>query len=70
MVPGHKYVSDFGRFQPDADEPELVSSWNRHIGRDAGDKVDRYRRALKAHHQLGEVFRYHDLPSFVADLEV
>jgi hypothetical protein len=70
MVPGHKYVSDFGRFQPDADEPELVSCWNKHIGRDAGDKVEQYRQALKAHHQLGEVFRYHDLPQFVADLEI
>jgi hypothetical protein len=70
MVPGHKYVSEFCRFQPDADETALVSSWAQHIGHEAGDKVDRYRQALKAHHQLGEVFRYHDLPQFVADLDV
>ena len=70
MVPGHKDVSEFCRFRPDADESKLVSSWNKHIGRDAGDKVDRYRQSLEAHHLLGEVFRYHDLPQFIADLEL
>ena len=70
MFPGHRYVSEFCRFQPDPDETALVTSWDKYIGRDLGDKVDRYREALKAHHKLGEVFRYHDLPQFVLDLDL
>lgn len=69
MVPGHKYVADFCEFQPDADEKAVADAWNRHIGRDIGEKTDRYRRMLKAHHKLGEVFRYHDLEDLVADLD-
>jgi hypothetical protein len=68
MVPGHKYVSEFCQFQPDADEPALVDSWDRRIGRDLEDRVGQYREALRAHHKLGEVFRFHDLPQFVSDL--
>jgi hypothetical protein len=68
MVPGHKDVSEFCRFRPDADDSGLVSAWNTYIGRDAGDKIDQYRRSLEADGQLGEVFRYHDLSQFVADL--
>jgi len=70
MVPGHEEVSGFCRFRPDADEPALVSSWDKYIGRDAGERVDRCRESLSAHHQPGEVFRYHDLPELVADLEL
>jgi hypothetical protein len=70
MVPGHKHVSEFCQFKPDADESALVESWAKHIGNDAHEKVDRYRAALKAHHRLGEVFRVHDLSQFVADLDL
>jgi hypothetical protein len=70
MVPGHKYVSEFCRFEPDATESALGESWAEHIGHDAEEKIDRYREALKAHHRLGEVFRFHDLSQFVADLDV
>ena len=68
VVPGHSYVAEFGRFEPDPDDAEAVGAWNRHIGRDAGDLVDRYRETLAAHHRLGEVFRYHDLAGFVPSL--
>jgi hypothetical protein len=67
MVPGHKYVAEFCRFRPEASEPALVKAWDRHIGHDVGEKVDRYRRALTTHHMLGEVFRCHDLDEFVAE---
>lgn len=67
MVPGHRYVADFCKFQPEAGES--ADAWDRHIGRDIGEKIDRYRRVLKAHHRLGEVFRHHDLEELVADLD-
>jgi hypothetical protein len=70
MVPGHSYVSEFCQYKPDADLSSLVDSWERHIGADALERVDRYRQSLKAHHRLGEVFRYHDLETFVADLDL
>jgi len=66
MFPGHKYVAEFCQYQPE--ETAQASAWAKHIGHDVGDKVERYRQTLKAHHRLGEVFRYHDLPQFVADL--
>ncbi len=66
MVPGHEHVSEFCKYQPGSDE----TSWGKHVGHDVGEKVDRYRQALKAHHRLGEVFRYHDLPQFVEDLSL
>ena len=67
MVPGHRYVAEFCRFQPGA--RESADAWARHIGHDIEEKIDRYRRVLEAHHKLGEVFRYHDLEELVADLD-
>lgn len=69
MVPNHRYVSAFGRFQPDADEPEAVTAWTKHIGTDAEARINSYREKLRANKKLGEVFRYHDLPQFIADLK-
>ncbi len=65
MVPGHKYVAEFCKFRPEASN----TAWATYIGRDIGEKIDRDRQVLKAHHKLGEVFRYHDLDRFVADLD-
>ena len=65
MVPGHRYVAEFCAFKPEAGK--TANAWNRHIGRDVGEKVDRYRRELKAQRRLGEVFRFHDLEALVAD---
>ena len=70
MVPGHQYVKEFCRFAPDASEASLVRAWEKHIGRDVQVETDEYRLALKAHHQLGEIFRCHSLPQFVGDLEL
>ena len=69
MFPGHRYVTEFCQYRPDAEEADAVSAWNTHIGRDAAEKVERYRRVLKAQNQVGEIFRYHDLQQFVADLD-
>ncbi len=69
MVPGHKYVTEFCAYKPDAGEPKLVEAWNKHIGDDLHDRIDKYRQALKAHDKLGEVFRFHKLPQFVFDLD-
>ena len=66
-VPGHKHVSEFVQYQPE--DTSQADAWAKHIGRDVAEKVDRYRQALEAQQGLGEVFRYHDLPQFVADLE-
>jgi len=70
MVPGHQYVKEFCAFRPDAAEKSLVNAWDKQIGRDAQQRTDEYRAALKMHHRLGEVFRYHALPQFVAELEL
>lgn len=70
MVPGHRYVSEFCRYKPDASESATEEAWARHIGHDVQEKTDQYRDALKAHHLLGEVFRFHALPEFVADLDL
>ena len=70
MVPGHQYVKEFCEFAPNAAETSLANAWERHIGHDLQTRIDDYRRMLKAHHQLGEVFRYHPLPQFVGDLEL
>ncbi len=68
MVPGHQFVTAFEQFKPDEAEPSLVSAWAKQIGNDVQERVDRYRLALREHHALGEVFRYHPLSQFVADL--
>ena len=69
MVPNHEYVSAFGRYQPDSSDPAMVAAWTNYIGIDADAKVNSYRQKLKKHKKLGEVFRYHDLPQFIADLK-
>ena len=68
MVPGHQYVAQFCRFAPDGSEASLAAAWERHIGPDIQARIDEYRLALKAHHQLGELFRCHALPQFVGEL--
>ena len=68
MVPNHQYVSAFGRYQPDESDPAMVAAWTRHIGTEVEARINSYREKLKAHKRLGEVFRYHDLPRFIADL--
>jgi len=70
MVPGHQYISEFCQYKPADAETAMTDAWARHIGDDAFDKVTQYAQALKAHNRLGEVFRYHDLPQFVADLDL
>jgi hypothetical protein len=69
MVPNHRYVSALARYQPDDSDPEMVAAWTKHIGTDADAKVNSYRKKLKTHKKLGEVFRYHNLPQFIADLK-
>jgi len=68
MVPHHEYVSAFGRYQPDPGDHAMVEAWTKYLGTEVGAEVDKYRSTLKARKKLGEVFRYHDLPQFVADL--
>jgi hypothetical protein len=69
MVPNHQYVSAFGRYQPNPADPAKAEAWNKYIGPELGVRVDKYREILKAYKKIGEVFRYHDLPQFVADLK-
>ena len=69
MVPNHRYVSAFGRYKPDDSDPEAVAAWTNHIGTEVEARINSYRDKLKAHKKLGEVFRYHDLPQFVAGLK-
>jgi hypothetical protein len=69
MVPGHQYVSAFGRYQPDSTDQDAVKAWHKHIGSNVEARVNQYRETLRKHDKLGEVFRYHNLPQFVANLE-
>jgi len=69
MFPGHKHVAEFCAHKPDPDDTALVNAWAKHIGHDVGEKVDRYRQVLTKNEQLGELFRYHDLSQYVADLD-
>jgi len=69
MVPGHQYVAAWGRYQPDPSNPAAVDAWNQHIGQDALNNINHYRETLKKFGKLDEVFRYHSLPKYVAELE-
>ena len=69
MVPNHRFVTAFGRYQPDEDDPAMVAAWTKHIGTGVDARVNSYREKLKAHKKLGEVFRYHNLAQFIADLK-
>lgn len=69
MVPGHRFVTGYGRYQPIRHDHSAVTRWNQFVGADCEARVDSYRRTLKSHGTLGEVFRYHSLPAFIAGLD-
>lgn len=69
MVPGHRYVVGYGRYQPDQHNSAAASAWNRYVGSDCETRANFYRQTLKSHGKLGEVFRYHSLPDYVAALD-
>lgn len=58
MVPGHRYVRAFVRFQPEAGPGR--DAWIKNIGADAEERLDTIYSSLKAADKLGEVFRYHE----------
>jgi hypothetical protein len=68
MVPGHRFVTGYLRYKPDPQNTDAVAAWNKWIGPDAESRVNFYRHTLKTHGKLGEVFRYHVLPDYVAEL--
>jgi hypothetical protein len=68
MVPGHRFVTGYCRYKPDAKNTAAVSGWNQYVGADCETRVNFYRQTLKAHGKLGEVFRYHALPDYVGAL--
>ncbi len=68
MVPRHRFVTGYCRYKPDAKNPAAVSVWNQWVGTDVEARVNFYRQTLKAHGKLSEVFRYHSLPDYVAEL--
>jgi hypothetical protein len=68
MVPGHRYVTGYSRYKPDAKNAAAVSAWNQWVGTDCEARINFYRQTLKSHGKLGEVFRYHALPDYVAEL--
>jgi hypothetical protein len=69
MVPCHRFVTGYCRYRPDAKDASSVSAWNQHVGTDCEARVNSYRQTLKTHGKLGEVFRYHSLPEYIAGLE-
>ena len=69
MVPGHRFVTGYGRYQPNREDTDAVEAWNRYVGSDCEARVNYYRQTLKSHGKLGEVFRYHPMPEFVAEVE-
>jgi len=68
MVPGHRYVAEFCAHKPDAADSAAVDEWTKHIGSNIQAQIDQYRETLRTHGKLGEVFRFHALPDFIADL--
>ncbi len=69
MVPGHQYVAAYGTYQPDPGKPAEVDAWNQYIGQDCLARINHYRETLKTHSKLDELFRYHSLPKYIAELE-
>ena len=69
MVPGHEVVAAYGRYQPDPGKPAEVDAWNQYIGQDALTRINHYRETLKTYGKLDELFRYHSLPKYIAELE-
>lgn len=69
MVPGHRFVTGYCRYQPDRNDTEAVDAWNKYVGSDCEARVNYYRQTLKTHDKLGEVFRYHSLPEFIESVE-
>lgn len=69
MVPGHRFVTGYCRYQPDHDDSDAVDAWHSWVGTDTEARVNLYRQTLKSHGRLGEVFRYHQLPEFIAAIE-
>jgi len=69
MVPGDENVINYGKFQPDAGDPAAIDAWNQNLGLEVGKRLEQYRETLRANNKLDEVFRYHSLPKYVADLE-
>jgi hypothetical protein len=67
MIPGDPWVARFCAYQPNVNDSAAVSAWSTHIGADLAARIDLYRKTLKEHNKLGEIFRYHELPKTVAE---
>jgi len=65
-VPGHRFVTGYCRYRPDPKDQAAVAAWNRYVGADCEARVNAWRQTLKSQGKLGELFRYHSLPDFVA----
>jgi hypothetical protein len=70
VVPGHRFVTGFCRHSPAEKDRSAADEWERYVGSDCESRVNAYRQSLRSHGKLGEVFRYHALPDFIAGLEV
>jgi hypothetical protein len=68
MIPEDPWVARFCAYEPNPGDSAAVSAWNTHIGADLAARIDLYRKTLKEHNILGQVFRYQQLPKLVAEL--
>ena len=68
MVPGHRFVTGYCRYKPDVKNKRAGSTWNRYVGSDCEARVAAWRHTLRLRGKLGEIFRYHSLPDYVAEL--
>ncbi len=68
MVPGHRFVRAFGKFEPE--DALGRDNWRKHIGCDVAEIITKIHAELKAANKLGEVFRYHkNLPEYAASFQ-
>jgi hypothetical protein len=69
MVPDNINVAAFCQYRPNRSDPAQVDAWDRIIGADLQERVDRCRKILREHRRLDEVFRQQSLSGLVESLD-
>ena len=68
-TPDETLAGNFFRYQPSNKEKQLVEWWKNNVAQPCEDALSYYHPALKKHQLLGNIFRFHDLPKFIEELE-
>jgi hypothetical protein len=68
-TPGEPFVSEFYEHRPSPQNCELATAWERRIFAPAHAGIETYYPVLQQHHALDQIFFYHDLAKFTAELK-